>query len=66
MPHDRYGDLIEDERVRTADPLPHDPRCVAGWLPDTPDGLAVPCLTCRPHLANRSHNLTYQLEGNPR
>jgi hypothetical protein len=35
----------------------HDPRCVAGWLPDTPDGLAVSCLICRPHLARRHDHL---------
>lgn len=27
---------------------PH--RCRAGWLPPLPDGTAVPCLVCKPHL----------------
>lgn len=57
--YDRTGEPIDDD----IDQDQHDPRCVAGWLPDTPDGLAVPCLTCRPHLADRRDHLRRQLEG---
>lgn len=60
MRHDRYGEPIDDDVDVQAD---HDPRCRGGWLPDTPDGLAVPCLTCRPHLATRHDHLHRQLNG---
>jgi hypothetical protein len=59
---DRYGEPVDDD----TDPNQHDPRCAAGWLPDTPEGLAVPCLTCRPHLTNRHDDLRRQLQGHPR
>ena len=29
--------------------------CHGGWLPDAPDGRAVPCPTCRPHLRPLPH-----------
>jgi hypothetical protein len=55
---DRYGEPIED-----VDQDDHDRLCVAGWLPDAPDGKAVPCLTCRPHLTDRREQLRRRLEG---
>lgn len=32
-------------------PRTHDPRCRRGWLGEDEDGRPIPCLTCRPHLA---------------
>lgn len=75
---DRYGEPIDDEGVRTThtltsaegvgstDPLDHDPRCRAGWLPDDDAGQAVPCLVCRPHLIGRREQLTRLLAGGTR
>lgn len=45
MPHDRTGELVDDE---PATPF-HDPRCRNGWI-DRDADQAVPCLVCRPHL----------------
>jgi hypothetical protein len=48
MHRDRTGELIDEPTA----PAPwHDPRCHDGWLPETTDRRPVPCLTCRPHIA---------------
>ncbi|GAA4047674.1 hypothetical protein GCM10023063_38800 [Arthrobacter methylotrophus] len=31
-------------------PDPPEHHCTKGWLSETPDGLPIPCLTCRPWL----------------
>lgn len=45
--HDRTGEPIDD----TTEPAPHDPQCRSGWLGEDLDGRPIPCLICRPHLA---------------
>ena len=44
---DRRQDLGLPVLPFEPEPEPH--RCREGWLPDE-DGLAVPCLQCKPHL----------------
>lgn len=58
--YDRTGDLIEDDLDHAVE---HDALCVAGWLPDDPMGRAVPCLTCRPHLAGRRIRFERQIRS---
>lgn len=56
MPHDRYGNPIEDQDDHTTPSSPqqapqrppHD--CEDGWIDPEGDN-PLPCLTCRPHLA---------------
>ncbi|GGU61725.1 hypothetical protein [Lentzea flava] len=47
MPRDRYGEPIEP--TETGTDVLHDPRCANGWIDYD---RAVPCLTCKPHLAH--------------
>lgn len=62
---DRYGELVDDDPpAEGTAPTTHDPRCRRGWLPDTDDGRAVSCLTCRPHLVHRRDRLA-RLLGRP-
>jgi hypothetical protein len=61
---DRYGELVDDEPLEEATSSAHDPRCRDGWLSDTDDGRAVPCLICRSHLAHRRDHLA-RLLGRP-
>ncbi|GAB4082091.1 hypothetical protein GCM10028783_30400 [Modestobacter muralis] len=49
--------------VHTVDPVDHDLRCRGGWLPEDPNGQAVPCLVCRPHLIGRRRQLDRLLAG---
>ena len=46
---DRDGELVEADQRQDV----HDPRCRGGWLGERPDGAVIPCLACRPHLADR-------------
>lgn len=57
--YDRTGEPYDDDEV----PPGHEELCIDGWLPDAPDGSAVPCLTCRPHLAGARNRLLRRLEG---
>ncbi|NEN51033.1 hypothetical protein G3R41_08775 [Modestobacter muralis] len=43
--------------------MDHDLRCRGGWLPEDPNGQAVPCLVCRPHLIGRRRQLDRLLAG---
>ncbi len=62
---DRYGEPVEvDPSAEDTIPPAHTPRCRSGWLPDTDDGRAVPCLNCRPHLVHRRDRLA-RLLGRP-
>ncbi|TFV67224.1 UNVERIFIED_ORG: hypothetical protein E4P37_03440 [Bacillus sp. AZ43] len=62
--YDRTGEPIEDD-----DPAPttatqaHDPTCRGGWLGEDDDGRLVPCLTCRPWIAERRQHLARLLAG---
>lgn len=51
MTLDRYGEPTEGVVTSTAPSGGHDPRCRRGWLGEDLDGRPVPCLICRPHLA---------------
>ena len=47
---DRTGDLVDDQPGVVEW---HDPRCRAGWLPETTDRRPVPCTVCRPHIGQQ-------------
>lgn len=50
MPHDRTGELLDDEDQADVIELPH--RCDGGWIDRDADH-PRPCLRCRPRLARR-------------
>lgn len=52
MTLDRTGEPLDD-----TPPPDHDPRCVDGWI-DNDHIPAIPCLTCKPHLARVVHRHT--------
>lgn len=58
--HDRTGELVE---VEDQDQDQHDARCADGWLGEDWAGRLIPCLSCRPHLANRRERLAHILAG---
>ncbi|QII04352.1 hypothetical protein BH93_02330 [Rhodococcoides fascians A25f] len=45
MPN-RYGETEEEPPLDD-----HHPGCRKGWLGEDPDGNPIPCIQCRPHLA---------------
>jgi len=55
--HDRTG-----ERVELESEAAHDDACSGGWLPEDYAGRPVPCLVCRPHLADRRQRFQRELE----
>lgn len=54
---DRDGDFVEDlfPGFPSAPPVPPH-HCHNGWLGEDANGLAVPCLLCKPHLEGWIHN----------
>lgn len=62
--HDRTGELIEIDDEPYPPPFrPHDFRCRDGWLGEDADGRLIPCLTCRPHLADYRVRFARRLTG---
>lgn len=75
---DRDGDLypvppepteesasVESEERLDGQQEPAEHACRDGWLGEDAAGIPVPCLVCKPHIADRRRRLRDRMHGGP-